>query len=201
MPVPAAATPAAANGGATAAATAQELLGAREFKAAPKAVAPAEGGGAAARSAVGAVSGGANGNGKTAAAVGSSANGEAEEPTEWVEHFIPKGTSIMLFVKGVHDRPDLWPDASRFDPDRFMRPVAPYTFLPFIDGPRNCLGQYLSLLESRVVLSLLLHRYRFGLVNPAGADAGDRHPWMVPIIPKYGTLITVEDRQRSPREE
>lgn len=29
-------------------------------------------------------------------------------------------------------------------------------FVPFIQGPRNCLGQYFALLEARIVLSLLV---------------------------------------------
>ena len=29
-------------------------------------------------------------------------------------------------------------------------------FVPFIQGPRNCLGQYFALLEARIVLALLV---------------------------------------------
>lgn len=53
--------------------------------------------------------------------------------------------------QAVHERADLWPEPMRFDPSRFSGALASYTFLPFIDGPRNCLGQHLSLLESKVL--------------------------------------------------
>jgi hypothetical protein len=34
-------------------------------------------------------------------------------------------------------------------------PLSRLQFLPFIQGPRNCLGQYFALLENRVLLSVL----------------------------------------------
>ena len=35
-------------------------------------------------------------------------------------------------------------------------PPLPVQFVPFIQGPRNCLGQFFALLEGRVVLALLV---------------------------------------------
>lgn len=62
----------------------------------------------------------------------------------------PPSPRLTLPFQGVHEREDLWPEPMRYNPSRFTEAVAPYTFLPFIDGPRNCLGQHLSLLESKV---------------------------------------------------
>ena len=71
---------------------------------------------------------------------------------------IPKGTTIGVNIQAVHHNPEYWPNPMKFDPQRFLPPKegqvsrhryppAPFTFLPFIAGPRNCLGQHLSLLE------------------------------------------------------
>ena len=112
------------------------------------------------------------------------------------EYFFSKGTKIMVNMQGAHHTAENWPEPKSFRPTRFsaqnLENIKPYTFIPFIDGPRNCLGQYLSLLESKCVLSMLIKRYRFVLTNPEGA--GDKHPFMVPIIPGPGHHFKVYDR-------
>lgn len=105
---------------------------------------------------------------------------------------IPKGTTVMINIQGVHHNPEFWPEPLRYDPNRFMGgmdKIAPYTFLPFIDGPRMCMGQFLSLLESKLILSLLCTRYKFTVANPE--DAGQTHNFMVPIIPAHGHYMKI----------
>ncbi len=60
----------------------------------------------------------------------------------------------------------------------------PFTFIPFIDGPRNCLGQYLALLESKMVVSLISQRYTLKMKNKPKEGEDPRHRFMVPLIPK-----------------
>ena len=85
-----------------------------------------------------------------------------------------------------------------FDPERFLDPnvlLEPYTFLPFIDGPRNCLGQYLALLESKMVISLLAQRYKMTITGDEYNDGSDpRHRFMVPIITKGSLNVSITKR-------
>jgi cytochrome P450 len=62
-------------------------------------------------------------------------------------------------------------------------------FLPFIQGPRNCLGQHLALLEARVVLALLVKRFKFTPVNPGEVQ---RHPTVIPVASIDGMPMTLE---------
>ncbi len=98
-------------------------------------------------------------------------------------YMIPKGTRMMVLIQGVHHRGDIWPEPQAYRPDRFLSPPKPFTFLPFIDGPRNCLGQHLALLEAKVVLATLCQRFAFEAAAVGGAEAGRKHPSMVPVIP------------------
>jgi cytochrome P450 len=105
---------------------------------------------------------------------------------------IPRGTNVMINIQGAHWNEENWPEPATYRPERFYEPIKPYTFLPFVEGPRMCLGQFLSLLESKIVLSLLVQSYDFEVVNTE--DAGKTHPFMVPIIPKTGHIMRVSKR-------
>jgi cytochrome P450 len=96
-------------------------------------------------------------------------------------YLVPKGTRMMILIQGVHHRGDIWAEPQAYQPDRFLEMPKPFTFLPFIDGPRNCLGQHLALLEAKIVLATLCQRFSFEAVG--GEQAGKKHPSMVPVIP------------------
>lgn len=54
----------------------------------------------------------------------------------------------MIPVFALHRDPEYYPNPDVFDPDRFtpenkkLRP--PCTYLPFGDGPRNCIGKLMT---------------------------------------------------------
>jgi beta-ring hydroxylase len=123
----------------------------------------------------------------------------ASEATNLGKYHIAKGTTIMVNIHGVHSNPELWPEPHVYRPSRFHEELKPFTFLPFVDGPRMCLGQFLSLLESKVVVSLLVKKFRFELTNPE--DAGQRHPYMVPMIPKTGHFFKIYSRDSASLHE
>lgn len=108
------------------------------------------------------------------------------------DYFVSKGSTIMVNIQGVHHNPKYWPEPLVYKPERFLKEPAPYTFLPFVEGPRMCLGQYLSILESKIVLAVLLSTYRFEIINPE--QCGEKHSYMIPIIPKTGHFMKVHNR-------
>ncbi|MDX1477043.1 MAG: cytochrome P450, partial [Saprospiraceae bacterium] len=75
----------------------------------------------------------------------------------------PKDTFLIQFIYGVHHDPELWPDPSRFDPERFSetakRTHVPYSYLPFGGGPRLCIGNQFAMLEMILVLGYIARHF------------------------------------------
>ncbi|RZC42864.1 cytochrome P450 6k1, partial [Asbolus verrucosus] len=78
---------------------------------------------------------------------------------------IEKGISVIVPVSGLHYDPEYFPDPQKYDPERFSDEnkdnLKPYTYMPFGEGPRNCIGQRFSLLVSKVALAYVLKDFAF----------------------------------------
>ncbi|KAK9816800.1 hypothetical protein WJX72_005241 [[Myrmecia] bisecta] len=122
---------------------------------------------------------------------------KAVADSEVCGYHIPRGTYLVLTLRGVHDS---WQSPSEWQPERFMpggefdkfdESSRPYMFLPFIQGPRNCLGQHFALLEARIVLGLLVKNFTF---HTCRADAGVPNEAVIPIGPAHGMEMNVVRR-------
>ncbi|MCP2259170.1 cytochrome P450, family 20, subfamily A [Streptoalloteichus tenebrarius] len=84
------------------------------------------------------------------------------------DHLVPAGTTILHPIWAVHTNPRVWPEPDRFDPERFAPPAVAarhrLAFLPFGIGPRHCSGAGLAMTQTKLMLAVLAHRFRFRLV-------------------------------------
>lgn len=76
------------------------------------------------------------------------------------------GDTVILPIYALQRHHAHWPDPDRFDPARFADPKAidRFTYLPFGDGPRICIGANFAVQEAVIILATLLSRFRFALV-------------------------------------
>jgi len=80
-----------------------------------------------------------------------------KEPITLQGRTYPAGTVLMPCIYLAHRRPEVFPDPTRFQPERFLgRQYSPYEFLPFGGGHRRCIGLAFSLYEMKIILAELL---------------------------------------------
>ena len=76
-----------------------------------------------------------------------------------------EGLMLWAVDVGLHRNATYWPDPHSFNPERFLQngsasPANP-AFVPFSKGPRNCIGQELAMIESRIILALTMRLFDF----------------------------------------
>ncbi|MEL6467690.1 MAG: cytochrome P450 [Pseudomonadota bacterium] len=103
---------------------------------------------------------------------------------------IRKGDTCIIPIYALHRSSLLWDDPDAFHPERFAdrKAVDRYTYLPFGDGPRICIGASFALQEAVIILATLLARFRFTLV-----PGKDPAPVMILTLrPEGGVWLTAE---------
>lgn len=97
---------------------------------------------------------------------------------------IPGGTTVLLFIHGVHHSSKYWTEPEKFDPERFnkanSRGHQPFTHLPFGAGPRGCIGEKYAMLQMLIILYRLIGSYDISIQSP---DKMDINP-MIILRPK-----------------
>ncbi|KYQ47425.1 Cytochrome P450 6A1 [Trachymyrmex zeteki] len=78
---------------------------------------------------------------------------------------IPKNQKVWIPVYAIHQDSDIYPKPDVFDPERFCDDAVQsrhsMTYLPFGDGPRNCIGARFGVYQSKIGLIKVLRNYKF----------------------------------------
>lgn len=85
------------------------------------------------------------------------------------DYVIQKGTAVWIPVYALHHDPNLFPNPEQFDINRFssenIKNRAPVSYLPFGDGPRNCVGLRFGIMQARVGLATLILNFDFSVCD------------------------------------
>ncbi|CAH0551616.1 unnamed protein product [Brassicogethes aeneus] len=80
---------------------------------------------------------------------------------------IDKGTIVYISLYGLHRDPEYYLDPEKYDPDRFSPENQgsrhQFVYLPFGDGPRNCIGLRFGVMQSKIGLIKMLTNYKFSI--------------------------------------
>ncbi|XP_065055850.1 cytochrome P450 3A17-like [Rhopilema esculentum] len=78
-------------------------------------------------------------------------------------HF-KQGMGVLIPIYALHRDEKYWPEPNDFKPERFLpenkESINQFTYLPFGDGPRNCIGMRFAQMEIRTILVRMLQKYR-----------------------------------------
>ena len=110
---------------------------------------------------------------------------------------VPRGTIVINLLRRDSVRDDLVPQASRFEPERWLQSDNPAkrSSTPFGAGPRICPGRYLAMLEMKIAMTALLGHFDIEFVGTAdGQPPKERLSFaMMPV----GLLMRLRNRMQS----
>ncbi|WP_437878313.1 cytochrome P450 [Sorangium sp. So ce513] len=110
------------------------------------------------------------------------------------EHELQPGTGVAACILLVHHRPDLYPEPSRFKPERFLeRRFSPFEHLPFGGGNRRCIGAAFAMFEMKIVLGTALSAWQLRLLDERPPRPVRRN---VTLGPSGGVPIALRARER-----
>lgn len=102
---------------------------------------------------------------------------------------IEKGTIVLIPNFAIQRDPEYYPDPEKFDPDRFENDEVQrrhaMAWLPFSEGPRNCIGLRFGMMQSRIGLITLLNNFEFSL-SPKTNQPLEFVPKMFILTPEGG---------------
>ncbi|XP_075983685.1 cytochrome P450 6B5-like [Anticarsia gemmatalis] len=82
---------------------------------------------------------------------------------------LEKGVRVHIPVYHLHHNPDYFPDPETYKPERFLPEnkddIKPFTFLPYGEGPRICIGKRFSKMQVLAGLVTFLKTYRVELAQ------------------------------------
>ncbi|KAK7869854.1 hypothetical protein R5R35_006665 [Gryllus longicercus] len=114
---------------------------------------------------------------------------------------LDKGSSVVIPVYALHHDPEYFPEPKRFDPERFSdeekakRPH--YVYLPFGEGPRNCIGMRFGLLQTKLGLATLLSKYEFDVCERTEVPLR-LSPNSFVLASTSGTVVRISNRRKLP---
>uniref|UniRef100_A0A1A9ZRI0 Cytochrome P450 n=1 Tax=Glossina pallidipes TaxID=7398 RepID=A0A1A9ZRI0_GLOPL len=108
---------------------------------------------------------------------------------------IEKDEIVIIPVDAIHHDPDIYPNPEEFQPERFnadqINQRHAMSWLPFGEGPRNCIGLRFGKLQAMIGLTLLLNNFYFTL-SPQTPVPMIFDPKSFVLAPKGGIFLNIQ---------
>ncbi|OKH52203.1 cytochrome P450 [Calothrix sp. HK-06] len=115
------------------------------------------------------------------------------QPTTLGGYELPAGTEVWVSIYHTHQMPEIYPEPERFLPQRWetIQPTM-YEYNPFSTGSRVCIGAGFAMMEIKIVLAMLLMRYRLQLITEKPVNAKG----FIVMAPENGMFMKVHKQDR-----
>jgi cytochrome P450 len=100
------------------------------------------------------------------------------DPKTGIRYPLDQGCTIWPPSHLIHRNERFFPEPTKFVPERFIQSQTPYpeselftaagkdAWRPFEKGPRNCIGQELAMVETKIIVALITREFDFVLEYP-----------------------------------
>ncbi len=111
------------------------------------------------------------------------------------DYLIPKGSYVMMSPYANHHNPRYFENPEAFTPERwtpeFEKALPRFAYFPFGGGPRVCIGNSFSMMESRLILATIAQRWHFDLLSDQNIEPEP----LVTLRPKSGIQMAIKVRE------
>jgi cytochrome P450 len=108
---------------------------------------------------------------------------------------IPAGSTILLSPYLTHRHAEFWDNPEAFDPERFRPERAKgrprHAYFPFGGGPRQCMGADMAMMETLLIMTMIVQRYRLHLESCHREEP----ECILDMVPRHHVRATLQ-RQR-----
>jgi cytochrome P450 len=116
------------------------------------------------------------------------------EPARLRGHLLPAGTRAVAGITMIQLSEDIYPDARRYRPERFLEGEPPsYSWIPYGGGPRRCLGARMAQHQMRVIVSSVFDHVA---LRPASRRSEVGRVRGVTMIPSRGARVICDRRMK-----
>ncbi|MBV6624380.1 MAG: cytochrome P450 [Rivularia sp. (in: Bacteria)] len=113
------------------------------------------------------------------------------QATELGGYELPKGTEVFVSIYQTHHLPEIYSQPEKFNPQRWetFEPTM-FEYNPFSAGSRICIGAGFAMMEIKIVLSMLLQKYRLEYIPQQTINRSGN----IVMAPKNGIKMIVRQQ-------
>lgn len=110
------------------------------------------------------------------------------------KYVIKKGMPVLIPISAIHHDECYYPNPEQFNPDNFAPEIVAQRdsilYMPFGEGPRNCIGMRFGKMQAMIGLTMLLKHFKFSVCSKTPIPMTFDKKNML-VSPEKGVILNV----------